>query len=62
MRVEEEEEIELEDEQIEDTEEEFVHSKSKLCSDKSTCTARGEWCKAMFKEDVPGDCVDNFSD
>jgi hypothetical protein len=62
MRVEEEEEIELEDEQIEDTEEEFVHSKSKLCSDKATCTARGEWCKSVFKDDVPTDCVENFSD
>lgn len=60
MRVEaDEEEIE---EDIEDVDEEFIPSKSKLCSDKSTCTARGEWCKSVFKEDVPNDCVENFSD
>jgi len=34
----------------------------KACSDKNTCTLRNAWCSAEFKESMPADCLQNFSE
>jgi len=37
-------------------------NKSQICASKTTCLARDAWCKDIYKDDVPSDCVDNFPD
>lgn len=45
-----------------DEENEFVQSKSKICSDRAKCTARKSWCKETFSPNVPADCLEQFAE
>lgn len=41
---------------------EFTPSKSKICSDRSKCSARSQWCSDTFKDNIPDDCLEKFAD
>lgn len=40
----------------------FINNKSQLCSGTTTCSKRSAWCREVFKDGVPADCVPKFAD
>lgn len=34
----------------------------RTCSEKNNCTARKAWCKSQFMDNIPADCLENFTE